>query len=349
MIQASYAVHHLQFIEPGGTSRGVLRTKETWYLVLTEDGKKGIGECGLLRGLSVDDRPDYEERLKWVCQNIDQDHQWLDQQLESYPSIRMGLETALCSLRSDDPLVLFPSAFTDGTAGIPINGLIWMGAIGQMNQRIAAKLDAGFRCLKLKIGALDFDAELELIQKIRSQFDVHQLEIRVDANGAFDPDNALEKLKRLSAFDLHSIEQPIKPAQWEAMARLCEQTPLPIALDEELIGLFETQDEMLDLVQPQYIILKPSFVGGFAVSDRWIEQAEKRNIGWWITSALESNVGLNALAQYTYTKQSGMPQGLGTGQLFSNNVDSSLEISDAALWFRPEKGWDFGPIPITFP
>ena len=348
MIKARYAVHHLNFIEPGGTSRGVLRTKETWYLILEQDGKKGIGECGLLRGLSFDDRPDYEAKLQWLCAHIDQDPLWLDEQLTTFPSIRMGLEMAMESINAEDPMLLRPSNFTDGKEGIPINGLIWMGTASQMKQRISEKLAAGFRCLKLKIGALDFEAELALIKAMRAEFSLNDLEIRVDANGAFAPEDALERLKRLSEFQLHSIEQPIKPGQWEEMAELCEQTPLPIALDEELIGLLDDQERMLDTIKPEYIILKPSFLGGLAVSDRWIQWARERQIGWWVTSALESNVGLNALAQYCAGLGVSMPQGLGTGQLFSNNVESPLEIDQAGLWYRPQKAWNFQAIDVTF-
>jgi len=349
MIKAHYAVHHLQFIEPGGTSRGVLRTKETWYLVLEHDGRKGIGECGLFRGLSFDDRPDYQAKLDWLCANINQDRQWLDQQLTEFPSIRMGLEMAFTSLKAEDPMLLFPSAFTTGNEGIPINGLIWMGSAQEMKTRINEKLQTGFRCLKLKIGAIDFDTELGLISALRQEFSANDLELRVDANGAFGADIALDRLQRLADFDLHSIEQPIKPGQWQEMARLCEKTPLPIALDEELIGLLDGQEQMLETIRPHYIILKPSFLGGFRQSRQWIDWAAERSIGWWITSALESNVGLNAIAQFSQMQQIDMPQGLGTGKLFSNNVDSPLQIADAKLWYQAEKAWNFQAIDVTFP
>jgi L-alanine-DL-glutamate epimerase-like enolase superfamily enzyme len=254
----------------------------------------------------------------------------------------MGVEMAFISLASKNPHVLFPSDFTKGNSGITINGLIWMGEFDFMKQQIEEKLAKGFTCVKLKIGAINFADELTLLKKIRNQFSEKEVELRVDANGAFHPNDALEKLKRLSEFNLHSIEQPIETKQWQDMAELCEKTPLPIALDEELIGVFDVTKrlEMLQTIQPQYIILKPSLVGGFKETKNWIDIAESQDINWWITSALESNVGLNAIAQFTYTLQNKMPQGLGTGSLYTNNISSPLEINGEKLWYNPKKNWD---------
>lgn len=342
-MHATYFPYVLNFKRPSGTSRGVLRTKETYFLKLEEQGKIGYGECGLFRGLSVDDRPDYEEKLTWICANIHLGLEVLLEALTEFPSLQFGLEMAFQSLYASSPFELFPSAFTKGKEGISINGLIWMGEKTFMKQQIQEKIEQGFRCIKLKIGAIDFDTELDLLKNIRKEFTQKEIELRVDANGAFGPNEALEKLKRLSDLQLHSIEQPIRQGQIEEMARLCDKTPLPIALDEELIGLFSVtnKEELLQMVQPQYIILKPSLVGGFQGSQTWIDKAEKYNIGWWITSALESNVGLNAIAQWTFSKATKMPQGLGTGSLFTNNFPSPLEVRRHKLWYEPSQNWKF--------
>nr|WP_299381856.1 o-succinylbenzoate synthase [Allomuricauda sp.] len=340
-MKASYTQYILNFKRPSGTSRGVMNQKETWFLIVEHQGKKGIGECGILRGLSVDDVPDYEEKLQWLCNNINMPSKELFQELVAYPSIQFGLEQALLSLESDDPLVLFPSHFTGQEAPISINGLIWMGDEQFMLSQLEEKLEAGFNCIKMKIGAIDFKQELGILEVIRKRFSPKDIEIRVDANGAFKVGEALDKLNQLSQFQLHSIEQPIKAKQWRAMADLCRQTPLPIALDEELIGVFSVTDkvQLLQTIQPQFIILKPSLVGGFESCREWIQLAESRRVGWWITSALESNVGLNAIAQWTFTLQTRMPQGLGTGSLFTNNFDSPLEVLDGKLYYRNNKKW----------
>ncbi|WP_418604187.1 o-succinylbenzoate synthase [Hwangdonia sp.] len=339
---ATYHKYILNFKQASGTSRGVLKTKETWFIVIEHNGKKGIGECGVFRGLSVDDVPHYEDILQWTCVNIHLGLGLLLDELKKFPSIQFGLEMAFKSLESENKFELFPSEFTKGNASIPINGLIWMGSEAFMKQQIKDKISAGFNCIKMKIGAIDFQTEINLIKSIRKEFSSKDIELRVDANGAFSKDEALEKLKMLSDFDLHSIEQPIKQGQIEAMANLCENTPLPIALDEELIGVFSVtkKKELLQTISPQYIILKPSLVGGFKGSDMWIEIAEKLNIGWWITSALESNIGLNAIAQYTFVKQSDLPQGLGTGALFTNNFDSPLQVKNGTLQNHKKRAWN---------
>lgn len=342
-MQADYKKYILNFKRPSGTSRGVLTTKETWFLKITDGDKVGYGECGILRSLSIDDRPDYEEKLQWVCKIINLGETMLWEELKEFPSIQIGVEMAFRSLKAKNPFEIFPSEFTDGKAAIPINGLIWMGEKAFMKSQIQEKIEAGFDCIKMKIGAIDFETELELLEYIRTEFSSEEIELRVDANGAFKPTEALEKVKRLSEYQLHSIEQPIKEGQWEQMRGLCERTPLPIALDEELIGVFDVtkKKELLQTIKPQYIILKPSLIGGFKGTQEWIELAEEQHIGWWITSALESNVGLSAISQFTYTKYSKMPQGLGTGSLYTNNIESPLEVGKGNIQYNPAKSWEF--------
>lgn len=342
MIHATYQKYVLLFKRPSGTSRGVLTEKETWFILLEKEGKKGIGECGILRTLSIDDRPDYEAKLKWVCENIHLGKDKLWEAMMEFPSIQFGIEQAFLSLESENPLLLFPSEFTNSERSISINGLVWMGDEAFMKEQIDEKLASGFRCIKLKIGAIDFQKELDLLRFIRSNYDAETIEIRVDANGAFGLNVALDKLNQLAGFELHSIEQPIAKNNTDMMAELCKAAPFPIALDEELIGVFslEEKEALLIKIQPQYIILKPSLVGGFRGTKEWIDLAEKHNIGWWITSALESNIGLNAIAQWTYTLQNPMPQGLGTGALYTNNFDCPLEVKNGQLWYERDKSWD---------
>lgn len=341
-MKATYQKYILDFKQPSGTSRGILTQKETWFLVLEKDGKKGIGECGILRGLSADDRPDYEAKLQWVCEHIFLGKEQLWEALLEFPSIQFGVEMAFQSLAASSPFLLFPSDFTSGQKTIPINGLVWMGDEVFMKQQIEDKITQGFRCIKLKIGAIDFEKELQLLAYIRQNFTPNQMEIRVDANGAFGLSEALCKLNQLTGFQIHSIEQPIAKNNTDTMAVLCKNTQLPIALDEELIGVFTLKEKeaLLQKIKPQYIILKPSFVGGIRGTDEWISLAEKYQIGWWITSALESNIGLNAIAQYTFLKQNMMPQGLGTGGLFTNNFDCPLEVKNGNLRYNPTKNWD---------
>ncbi len=344
MLKAGFNKRILVFKRPAGTSRGILKRKTSYFLTVWDDENpeiKGIGECSTIKGLSIDPWDKYEKKLAEVCRNINYFTAELQEGLNDFPSIRFGLETALLDLQRGGKHILFPSDFTAGKSGITINGLIWMGDFEFMKQQIKDKLENGFDCIKLKIGAIDFEKELELLKLIRKEYGPKELELRTDANGAFSPDNALEKLKRLSDFDIHSIEQPIRQNQWETMARLCETSPVPVALDEELIGK-KSHDEiarMLDTIKPQYIVLKPSLIGGFAASKRFIAEAEIRNTGWWLTSALESNVGLNALAQWVFQWDNPIPQGLGTGQLFTNNIDSPLYLKNDVLMFNPEKEW----------
>lgn len=346
----------LHFKQPAGTSRGVLTTRKVWYVRITRPGTErpdladelqrlavcsfpetGWGECAPLPGLSCDDRPDYEDTLRKACAAMEESGSVPDGMLRDYPSIRFGLETALQNFRAGGGWKLWDSDFARGRAGITTNGLIWMGTFDEMYARIEEKMRLGFRCIKLKIGAIDFERELALLTFIRQHFSPEEVELRVDANGAFTPDNAMQKLEKLAAFTLHSIEQPIRAGQWEEMARLCRTSPIPIALDEELIGVNDTDRKMalLDTIRPQYIILKPSLHGGIAGAEEWTALARERNIGSWVTSALESNVGLNAIAQWCATRHPSMPQGLGTGLLFTDNVDSPLTMKGEKLWFKP--------------
>jgi O-succinylbenzoate synthase len=341
-MKAAFQKYVLEFKQPAGTSRGVLKTKNTWFLMIDTGEKKGVGEVNMFQGLSIDDRPDFEEKLQWTCDHINLPPVEMMGELQQWPSILLGYEMAIKSLQSNDPFTLFPSMFTEGQDAISINGLVWMGNPDFMMQQLEEKLASGFHCIKMKIGAIDFDAEMGLLKLIRSRFRESEITIRVDANGAFTPQNALQKLEEISKYQVHSIEQPIQQGQWQEMAQLCEQTPLAIALDEELIGLYDSAEksQCLDTIKPQYIILKPALIGGFQSSREWINLATEKNINWWITSALESNVGLNAIAQFTYTLGNKMPQGLGTGSLYTNNIEAPLEIKKGHLWCNTSTSWN---------
>ncbi|WP_455497853.1 o-succinylbenzoate synthase [Coprobacter sp.] len=345
-MKAAYTRYILDFKTPGGTSRGVLTQKETWFIRIWHDETPwifGVGECALFRGLSADDCPGYEEKLREVCEQIDT----LDTvSLREWSSIRFGVETALLDLKNGGKRRICPGTFYDGKQAIEINGLIWMGNKETMYRRIEEKLAAGFHCVKLKIGAIDFNSELELLKSIRSRYGKDEIELRVDANGAFSPVEAMCKLDKLSRYDIHSIEQPIRQGQWPEMEILCRDTPIPIALDEELIGINEPEqkEQMLNAIKPQYIILKPALAGGLSGSAEWIDKAEKQGIGWWITSALESNVGLNAIAQWTATLQPCIPQGLGTGQLYTNNIVSPLVQKGSVIQYDPSLNWDLSAL-----
>ena len=331
---AKFSQYILNFKNPSGTSRGILNTKETFFLEIFDGNKKGIGECALFRGLSFDDVPDYEEKLKWLCENINENFKILKQELQNYPSIWFGFEQAILNLNLPEN-IYFPSEFTEGKKSIKINGLIWMGNAEFMQTQIEEKLSQGFDCIKLKIG-VDWNSEKEIIRQLRAKFSAQVLELRVDANGGFTPAEAKIVLQELSELEIHSIEQPIKAGNILEMTKLCAKTPTPIALDEELIEVinFEDKKALLEKIKPQYIILKPALVGGFSGTDEWISLAENLGIAWWITSALESNIGLNAIAQYTFTKNNKMPQGLGTGALFTNNFTSVLDLKGDQLSFK---------------
>ena len=325
----------LHFKQPAGTSRGVYTTRQCWLIHLTDGQNTGIGECAPLPDLSCDAIPDYRALLEKVCRDFCEEGEIDYDALRPYPSMLFGLETALLNLQHGDRL--FDTAFSRGEVGIPINGLVWMGNYDEMLQRLEDKLEKGFRCVKLKIGAIDFDQELDLVKRIRERFSFHEVELRVDANGAFSFEEALYKLELLSQYAIHSIEQPIKAGQWGYMAELCRESPLPIALDEELIGVNdpEMKVHMLNIIKPRYIILKPSLHGGMQGCREWIDTAKRMSINSWITSALESNIGLNAIAQFAsevYGDAIMMPQGLGTGQLFTDNIEMGLEIKGDKLW-----------------
>lgn len=344
----------LHFKQPAGTSRGVYTERKIWLVEVTDNGRRGVGECASLPQLSCDDVPDYGERLRAFCHEVEQTGRIPYEAMRPYPSMLFGLETAIADMHNTFPFRLADGSdtpFSRGEEGIPINGLIWMGTFEEMYQRIEEKLHAGFHCVKLKIGAIDWDREIALIQHIRRHFTKEQIELRVDANGGFAPENAMERLEQLAKYDIHSIEQPIPPSKaafheggkeagrWSAMARLCRETPLPIALDEELIGVNDVEEKvmLLDTIRPQYIILKPSLHGGIRGSEEWIRLARERGIGSWITSALESNIGLNAIAHFAaavYGPHVSMPQGLGTGQLFTDNIPMPLEIRGESLWVK---------------
>lgn len=326
----------LHFKQPAGTSRGVYTTRRIWLLTVEHGGRTAIGECAPLPQLSCDDIPDYEAVLRRFCDIIEATGAIPHDEMRNYPSMLFGVETAFAQLSRTDGL-LYDTPFSHGEEGIPINGLVWMGTHDEMLSRLKEKLALGFRCVKLKIGAIDFAKELDLIQHIRKHFSREEVELRVDANGGFTPDVALERLQELARYDIHSIEQPIMAHQWSEMAQLCQLSPLPIALDEELIGVNSTDEKirLLDTIKPQYIILKPSLHGGVAGTREWIALANERGIGSWITSALESNIGLNANAQLAadiYGPKITMPQGLGTGMLFTDNIPMPLEIRNDCLW-----------------
>ncbi|GAB1404281.1 o-succinylbenzoate synthase [Lentimicrobium sp.] len=345
MLKARVVKHQLQFKQPAGTSRGVLRHKTVYYLSIKHTQNpsvEGIGECGTIPGLSFDDRPGYHERLNQLVDEINKMGHLPATQPGEWPSIDFALETALLDLASGGQRLLFDTPFTRGERSIPINGLIWMGDEQFMLQQLEQKLLQGFKVLKMKVGALDFNTELSILKHIRHRFTAEQITIRLDANGAFTPEEAMKKLEKLAAFDIHSIEQPIKTGQIAHMAELCRHSPIPVALDEELIGVHTLSDKtkLLDSVEPQYVILKPGLLGGFAASHQWIDLARERGIGWWVTSALESNIGLNAIAQWTATLGNAMPQGLGTGSLYTNNLKSPLQVKQGALFYNNNLDWD---------
>lgn len=336
----SISQHTLHFKQPAGTSRGVYTTRRSWFIEATSDdmpGTKGIGECAPLPDLSCDARPEYENTLRQICRMTELTGNINYDMLRPYPSMLFGIETALLDLKNGGKGIIFDTPFTRGEEGIRINGLVWMGNYDEMLERLEKKMNDGYHCVKLKIGAIDFNSELELVRHIRETFNKDQIELRLDANGGFSPQDAPRRLEQLARYDIHSIEQPIRQHQWAQMAELCASTPIPIALDEELIGvnIKDMKQDMLDRIRPQYIILKPSLHGGINGSREWIELAKAHGVGSWITSALESNIGLNAVAQFAancYGPDIKMPQGLGTGLLFTDNIPMNLEIRGDKLW-----------------
>ena len=340
-MKAAYAPYRLIFKAPAGTSRGILLHKDTYFLKVWDESNPevyGLGECALFKGLSREDTPLYESKLREMCQNIALGK---STDLSEYSSLQFGLETALCDLSNGGRRVVVDTPFVHGETTIPINGLVWMGSFDEMSARIEEKLSAGFTTIKLKIGAIDFESELELIRKLRSRFSRETLTIRVDANGGFSPEEALPKLNRLAAYGIHSCEQPIKPNQWAEMRKICAESPIHIALDEELIGITDPMQMFMLLreIAPQYLIIKPSLMGGFAGAQEWLKMAKMTNTGAWFTSALESNVGLNAIAQVVAKFNPLIPQGLGTGALYTNNIESPLYQKADYLAYNPEGKW----------
>jgi len=340
-MKAYFFKHNLDFIMPSRTSRDILYNKPSWYIVIKNQNRIGVGECSIIPGLSLDKINDIETKLEYICREISLGHKIENEEFNDYPAVKFALETALKDFNfSQSPFKLNDSNFSNHQDDIKINGLVWMGDIKYMRSQIIEKVKSGFSCIKIKVGALKFESELELIKEIRKDFAKEDLEIRLDANGAFKINKALEKLKRLNEFSIHSIEQPIKKNHWQEMAKLCELSPIPIALDEELIGIDLSKIDLLNTIKPDYLILKPSLLGGVKECDNWISLAKEKDIKWWATSALEGNVGLNAIAQWVYTKNIKLRQGLGTGMLFKNNVKSPLEISADSIYLNENKEWD---------
>ncbi|MDN3671012.1 o-succinylbenzoate synthase [Echinicola jeungdonensis] len=353
-LKADYKKYTLDFKFDAGTSRGVLKTKDSYFIKVYRPEYPnviGTGEAGPLPKLSMDDLPQIEEVLKDYIEKFSQQRiQWSEKGIlefaraffdDQHPSIRFAFETALLDLYNGGQKKILENDFYQNNSPIPINGLIWMGDYGFMESQIEKKLSDGFSCIKMKIGAIHFEREFELLEKIRKRFTADDITLRVDANGAFPVEEAMGKLEKLAELDLHSIEQPIKAGQWKEMGHLCQKSPVPIALDEELIGVttLEKRKQLLDNIHPPYIILKPTLLGGIGDTREWISLAEERGIGWWMTSALESNIGLNSIAQLTSSFQTKMPQGLGTGQLYHNNIPSPLKISKGEIFYDKNTQW----------
>lgn len=347
--------HRLEFTFQAGTSRGVLTHKDTWYIIGEDNGKEFYGECGPLKGLSIDDRPDFESKLEVVCEHLNTRsiHAWNtlgfveslvpELQLIGFPSIVMALETLQSDFLHESKREIFESSFYTFGAPITINGLVWMNEPEHMHEQAIKKIEAGYNCVKLKVGAIDFEKECQVLEKIREQYSEEQVILRVDANGAFTEQDVWQKLEKLSEYHIHSIEQPIKPRQHELMRQLCKDAALEIALDEELIGIssLDEKEHILEELNPPFIILKPTLLGGFQATEEWIKAADYRGIEWWMTSALESNIGLNAICQFTSTFPIYMPQGLGTGSLYHNNIASPLTVNNGTIYYHNAKDWDF--------
>ena len=341
-MQAEWTKYTLNFNNPVGTSRGVMHTRDIWYIILSRDGLTGIGECAPLPGLSIDNADEFEDALNIVCTYLAKNEPVPIEIVHSYPSLRFGAEMAILDLEMGGNHILFDTAFTRGKATLPINGLIWMSSFDNMKTQIDEKVKNGFKIIKIKIGAIEFDLEIKLLAYIRATYG-HDIELRLDANGAFSYAEAKDKVSELSQFNIHSIEQPIQVGQTHEMASLCQKSPIPIALDEELISWQKRPEkkELLMDIYPQYIIIKPTLVGGFADAQEWIDLADDLGIGWWVTSALESNIGLNAIAQWTATFNVSIPHGLGTGMLFSNNIQSPLEVQNGTLRYNVDRKWGY--------
>lgn len=342
-MEFSWIKHQLQFKTPSGTSRGVLRYKDSWLIQISKGDQYGIGECSIIEGLSPESPQDVQNILEEIPQYLKKGKEFLVQRYSKAPAVQFAIEMAFSGLNSHHPLLHFDTQFIHHQQMIPINGLIWMGDVETMMTQLEQKIKLGFSCIKIKVGAIDFESECKLLDHIRKRFHSSDIELRLDANGAFQPEDAMQKLSKLLEYNIHSIEQPIAPGHWREMATLCKTSPIPIALDEELIGVNSKQDKvnLIQEIKPQYIIIKPSLVGGWQGADQWVSIAEKHAVGWWATSALETNIGLNAIAQWVSTKQTNRPQGLGTGGLFINNIDTPLYLSGQNMGFDPNKLSDF--------
>lgn len=345
MIKATTRYYEFEFQQPAVTSRGILLKKPVYFLLLydiSNPANVGVGECSLFPGLSIDDVDGFEKKLSHVVKQINNGSLNFKTPLHEWPSINFALETALKDFKNSASKILYKSDFTKGKEAISINGLIWMGNKNEMYSQIKTKLREGFKCLKLKIGGLNFNDEYEILSYLRNKFSKEDLEIRLDANGAFSPKEALDKINQLAELEIHSIEQPIMPAQLEEMAVVCEKSSIPVALDEELIGKYPKDNklQLLKIINPHYLVLKPGLLGGIKACEEWIKLAEEKNIGWWITSSLETNIGLNAIAQWTYTLNNKMPHGLSTGRMFKNNIESPIALTGEKLYYFPQKKWD---------
>jgi o-succinylbenzoate synthase len=338
--KASYFTRDFNFRFKAKTSRNTLTQKRSWFILLSDGHHMGIGEASPIWGLSPESESDYQEQIELVVARPQHflEHREL---LRHHPSIQFALETAIKGIKGQSTFHLHTTPWTLGQQGQKINGLVWMGDKAFMVEQVKKKLEDGFTCLKLKVGSLDHDAEISIIRAIRNEFSASSLEIRLDANGAFGA-KALGHLQDYDSYEIHSVEQPIAPGNWTQMRELCASSPIPIALDEELIGVtgLDEQVRLLDTIKPAFLILKPSLLGGTQACDEWIDLAKERTIGWWATSMLESDLGLNAIAQWVSTHQPKLPQGLGTGQLFSNNIPSPLNIRGEELWYNPESEWE---------
>ncbi len=341
-LQARYNKRTFNFINPAGTSRGVYKSKDSWFIYISDNESTGIGECSPLPGLSIDALPDFEEKLQKVCEDFSNNNLDLYSGLNDLPTIKFGFETAVKDLYYGGKRKIFDNEFVEGKGEIHINGLIWMGTVDYMNQQVGEKIEKGYNCLKFKIGALRNDAELDIIRELRKKYSVSDLSIRVDANGAYSVEKAKRILDELYSLQVHSIEQPIKAGQINEMAMLCNSSPVPIALDEELIGIAKIDDKinLIKEIKPGYLIIKPGLLGGFSSSEEWVSIAEKSGIGWWATSALESSIGLNAIAQWVYEFDVELTQGLGTGMIYSNNIDSPLTLKGDKLFYDVNKRWE---------
>ncbi len=344
MLKATYLKYNFHFINPGLTSRGVMHDRTSWFLIvydITYPTVKGIGECAPINGLSRDSGADMENILEWICTNINKEDLLLQPDLWNYPSVMFGTETAMLDLKQGGIRLLFNNSFYHKHNGISINGLIWMGSIKAMLEAVENKIKAGYQCLKIKISSINIDNELNMIREVRKLYG-WDIEIRVDANGAFTYESSIPVLNKLAELNVHSIEQPLPSSEYESTARLCKFSPVPVALDEDIVHWPHRNEKikLLDIIKPQYIVLKPGLTGGFAETKQWIDIAESIGIGWWITSALESNIGLNAIAQFSNQWEHSSVQGLGTGELFSNNINSPLYVSNGLLFYDPIKSWD---------